>query len=394
MSPRSVPIFLSHGFRLFFLAAPAYAALAVVYWVLVLAAGLSVPPLLAPSVWHGHEMLYGFGVAAIGGFFLTAAPNWTAGTPLRGMPLAVLFGIWIAGRAAVWGTAIVPAWLVAVVDLAFLPGLLVAIFVPLVAKGLRRQLVFAPIVIVLWLGDVLLWAGVLGVSAVDPSWCLRLGIYAVVVLITVMGGRVIPSFTANYLKRRDESDPIVPAAALDKAVILATVAVLGLGLAGVAGVVAGTLFAALAVLHAARMSRWQGMATLGEPILWALHAGYAWLVIGFALIAAVAFGAPIAPDAPLHALTIGGMGGLMLAVMSRATLGHTGRPIAAAVPVVAAYVLLHAAAVVRVFGPMVVPHLYLEDIAVAGALWAIAFALFAVWAIPIMMRPRIDGRPG
>ncbi len=394
VSPRPTPVFWSHGFRPFFLAAPVYAVLAILYWILVLGADLPLPPDFGPSLWHGHEMLYGFGAATVAGFFLTATPNWTGSDPIRGLPLALLFAAWCGGRVAVWVAGAMPLWLVAIVDLAFLPLLVAFVFVPVVTSGLRRQLVFVPILVVLWLGNLLLWADLLGFAVPDPSWSLRLGIYVVVVLITIMGGRVIPSFTSNYLKQRDRADTEARTAPFEKAVIPATVLVLALDLAGLDGIIGGVLLTALALLHAIRMGYWRGTAVLDEPMLWSLHAGYAWLVIGFALTAAAYLNASIPSTAPLHALTIGGMGGLMLAVMSRATLGHSGRPIVATRLVVVAFVLLHAAAILRVFGPMVAPGLYLEDVVVAGVLWAVSFALFAVRTLPIVLRPHVDGRPG
>ncbi len=389
-----MPILLSFGFRPFFLAAPAYAVIAVGSWIVALGLGLALPPALDPVLFHGHEMVYGFAAAVVAGFFLTVTPSWTGGGALTGVALSSLVALWLLGRVAMWMSALLPTTLVALVDLTFLPALIAAVVAPILTKGLRRQVIFIPILGIFWVGDLLIWLDRLGIVAVDPTWSLSLGIYALVILIVVMGGRVIPSFTSSYLKRASRPDRVVFYPRMDKVAILATVGVLVLELAGSSGVLVGPACAVLAVVHLVRLYGWHGEVSWREPILWALHVAYLWLAIGFGLMAAAYLGAPIATTVALHALTVGALSGLMLAVMSRAVLGHTGRPIVAAPSVVAAYVLLHAAAFVRVAGAFMGPDLFIETMALAGVLWSAAFLLFFLSCLPILLRPRVDGRPG
>ncbi len=381
---------LSAGFRPFFLVAGGYAVLVVLAWFAVLGAPDMLPVGGDPVLWHGHEMIYGFGAAVIAGFFLTVTANWSGRGPLGGAGLVGLVVLWGLGRVAYWASAVLPAWVVGALDLSFLPCLVAIAMAPLIASGNRKQLVFIVIFGALWLGNLWVFLDWSGVAAVDGRWGLRLGLYAAAMLITVMGGRIIPSFASSYLKRCGVTDTIRFDPGLDRVVIIATLAVLVLDLAAGPSLLTGVLFLILAVLHGRRMVNWRPAAALKEPILWILHAGYGWLVVAFLLAAAadlLDFGSR---TLALHALGAGAMAVLMLAVMSRAALGHTGRAMKASPLIVVSYVLINAAVLARAVVPAFLPDFLGAAMALSALLWVGAFTLFVIVYAPILTGPRAD----
>ena len=387
-----VPAFLSYGFRPFFLlgAAWAIAALAIVLAALAFGAWPAAAPPLGR--WHGHEMLFGFVAAAVAGFLLTAVPTWTGTPPLRGAPLAWLAALWLAGRAVMlpWLELWDGAW--ALVDAAFFPALALAVGAPLVRTRNYRNLQFIAFLLVLASADVLFVLGGAGQlePAIDP---LRLVVNIFALMIAVVGGRIVPLFTRNALLARGVKTAMTPLPWLDRASIAAVVAVLVGDLVLPSSFAAGWLAALAAVLHAVRLGRWRGGATLSMPIVWVLHAGYAWLPIAFALKAIWLLGA--APWAVnwLHAFTAGAFGTMVLGVMTRVALGHTGRPLVAAKAVTAAYVLVIVGAALRIAAPIALPAHYIELMAAALAAWAGAFAIFLTVYVPMLVAPRPDAPP-
>jgi len=386
--------FLSVGFRPFFLAAGGYAVLVVLAWFVFLGSLQSLPVAGDPVLWHGHEMVYGFGAAVMAGFFLTVTANWSGRGPFRGAGLAGLVTLWALGRVAYWASAALPAWLVGVVDLSFLPCLVVIAMAPVIASGNRKQLVFVVIFAALWLGNLWIFLDWSGLAAVDGRWGLRLGLYAAAMLITVMGGRIIPSFASSYLKRRGDPDTIRFDDRLDRVVIISTLVALVFDLAAGPSVATGILFLFLVGLHGRRVMNWRPGVAFREPILWILYAGYGWLIAAFLLAAAADLAGVGSRTLVLHALGAGAMGVLMIAVMTRAGLGHTGRPVAASRPIVVCYVLINAAALSRAVLPAFLPGLYGEAMALSALLWIGAFALFVVVFAPILTGPRADRHPG
>jgi len=389
------------GFRPFFLLAGAHAALALALWVVWLgvhlAGGLVDTVTIAPPPfqWHAHEMLFGFATAAVAGFLLTAVPNWTATAPVRGARLGLLVGAWLAGRAAVWMSATLPAGLVMAIDVAFLP-LLIALLAPAIIRaGKPRNLVFVALLLV-WAGSsALSHLGMMGVLDGGPMVGQRLAVDVLVVLMTVVGGRVTPAFTGNWLRSQGQAPGITPEW-LNAATIVAAVAFLLAGALGLPDVARGAVAAIAAVLSLARLLTWRGWAVRGEPLLWVLHLGAVWLTLGFALTAASALmGAEVVPSAAaLHAFTAGAAGTLILGVMSRAILGHTGRALATSPLLTLAFVIVTGAAALRVIIPVLAPQLYMEAVVAAGVLWVAAFGLFLVRFAPMLLSPRVDGRPG
>ena len=377
---------LGYGFRPFFLLAALYAVLAIPVWAAFLQ-GYGLPMRLPPLAWHAHEMIYGFVVAAVAGFILTAVPSWTGRRGFAGMPLLALVLLWLAGRVAF--VVPIPAGAVALADLAFLVALAFAILPSLVRSGNRRNFVFVGLIGLLFVANLRFHVD--GASSSEP---LVLAVNTVLVMVTLIGGRVVPAFTSARLKQRGLEVRIPGHALLDRTTVIATLAVLAVDVVSPGATAAGVTAACAALLLTLRLARWQGHRTLGEPILWVLHVAYAWLPIALALKAAWLLGGYQYAASWLHALTIGAFSTMILAVMSRASLGHTGRALIAPRIVVYAYVLITAAAFIRVFAPVLLPGNGITWIALAATLWTTAFALFLIAFAPILCRPRADGKPG
>ncbi|MGE5320708.1 MAG: NnrS family protein [Hyphomicrobiaceae bacterium] len=374
------------GFRPFFLAAGVCAVLLMALWLLVLRGTLS-PGELPPAVWHGHEMLFGFAVAVIAGFLLTAAQNWTGLRTPSGPPLAALFLLWLAGRLGFLVPGLPPA-LVAGVDLAFLPVLALTLALPILRAKQLNNYPFPFMLLALAAANALVHAEALGIAATAVLG-LHLAVFVVATMITVMGGRVIPSFTDNKLRTRARRwkslERLLPAATL-----LALLAVLA---APDSRVTAG-LAAVAAVAHAIRLAGWYTPKLWSVPLLWVLHLGYAWIPVGFALLALAAAGWGAAAGPALHAFTAGAIGVLTLGMMARVSLGHTGRQLEPPPVMTLAFAAINLAALIRVALPLAYPAAYAQILAAAGLVWIGAFGVFATVYAPMLLRPRVDGKPG
>lgn len=383
-APTPTPAVFAYGFRPFFLAAAAVGPLLVICWLAVLLAGHSMPRYFDPLTWHAHEMLFGFAGAMVAGFLLTAVPNWTGSRAVRGAPLIGLVALWVAGRVAPLLTS---SALVAVIDLAFLPALASVLAAPLLTRRDPKTLVFLPILLALWVANALTHAQAL-LGHPTAAAGLRLATGLIVLMIAIIGGRVIPFFTVRALPEqahRQHRWPAVEVVALACAALLPALEWLP------ADVVVGLCLAA-GLAHLARMGGWCLPGVWSIPLLWVLYTGYAWIPLGFFLKALAAAGL-VPATAATHAFTTGAMGIVGLGIMARASLGHTGRPLQPSRLTVASFVLLNAAALVRVGGPLL--ELSARPVLVgAGWLWALGFALFLVVYTPILSRPRADGQPG
>lgn len=398
--PARPPLMLAMGFRPFFLLAGLHAAFSLALWALWLGvhqlggmvdAVTIAPP---PFQWHAHEMLFGFSTAAVAGFLLTAVPNWTGTRPVQGWRLGLLVAAWLAGRAVVWLSAALPAPLVLAVDAAFLPLLALMQGPAIVRAGKPRNLVFVVLIALLATANVLSHLGMMEVLDGGPQAGQKLAIGVLVVMMTVVGGRVSPAFTGNWLRARG-IDPGTTPGWLNAAAIVSAVAWLAAEALAAPDAVRGGIAAIAAVATLARLATWKGWLARREPLLWILHLGALWLGIGFALSAATLLGVSAVPgNSALHAFTAGAAGSLILGVMSRATLGHTGRALTCDRPLTAAYVLVTVAAALRVFGPIAAPQLYLEAVTLGGLAWVAGYGLFILRFAPILMAPRVDGRPG
>ncbi len=383
---------LAFGFRPFFLLAGLAGALTPPVF-LAAYTGLIDADFGGPvTYWHGHEMIFGFVVAAVAGFLFTALANWTGRAPVRGATLGALVGLWLAGRAAMALAGILPAALVAAVDLALLPALAVLVLRELIRGRNRRNLPFPVLLMVLFAANLLFHLERLGVAETARPG-LYLAVHVIALLIAIVGGRVVPAFTTAALRRAGRDACLRSPPWLERAAIAAVAAVAVAELADPGGAAAGALALAAALLLAARLSGWRGLATLDQPILWVLHLGYGWLAVGFALKAAADLGGWLPPSAALHALTAGAAGTMILGVMTRAALGHTGRSLATPPAIVVAYGLISVGAALRVAEPVLAaPSVVI--LSASALIWAGGFAIFTVLYWPILTRPRVDGRPG
>lgn len=384
---------LRYGFRPFFLGAGLAAALLVPWWAASYAFGVHLGTDWPPTLWHGHEMLFGFIVAAIAGFLLTAVPSWTGARGFAGWPLAIVSGLWLLGRIAVATSQLWPLPAVAALDLAFLPALAILVAPPLI-RARNRNTPLLAVLAVLWATDAAFYWGL---GHRDDGASLRaliVGIDIVLLLITVIGGRIVPAFTASALKQRSIAGTLRAWPWITELAVGSMIAVILSDLFVPDGRIAGVIAALAAVIQAVRLAQWQTQKTLRQPLVWVLHLAYIWLPIGLAL-KAVALLSDAAPAAFwLHALTIGAAATMILAVMTRASLGHTGRPLVIDPVIALAYWLLTAAAAVRVFGLAILRVAYPEVILVAAFLWTAAFILFMWIYAPMLLAPRADGKPG
>jgi uncharacterized protein involved in response to NO len=388
-----LPLF-GHGFRPFFLLAGLWAPLGVGLWLAVLA-GLGLPDGPLPAArWHAHEMLAGFVAAAMIGFLLTAVPNWTSRRGYAGPPLIGLVALFVAGRLALLPGSPVPIGLAAPLALAALPATLLLLLPALAAA--RTPRLFGPPLLVLcfWAGDLLMLGEAAGWWGGD-TWRVGQLLMAnmAMALVGLIGGRIIPSFTLNALRKTGNPAEPRPLPGLDRAAVAALIGVVLVDLAAPDGALAGGVALLAALLVALRLSRWHGLRTRHQPILFVLHIAY-----GFVPLALATKAAWLLADAPwaIHWLHLQGAGALalmILAVMTRATLGHTGRDLVAAPATVAAYGLVALAALVRAFGPALTGD-WLVPLALAGACWLAAFGLFLAVHAPMLIGPRADGKPG
>ena len=386
--PHSGPALLSAGFRPFFLFSALWSALAVPLWLMSFAGESALPSVLPPLVWHVHEMVFGFAAATVAGFLLTAIPNWTGRMPLQGGPLACLALLWLAGRVGVLVSARIGAMGAALLDLAF-PFAFLCVVAREIATGRNwRNLPMLAALASLLLGNLLVHFEAVGIAA-TAQLGNRLGVATLLMLISVVGGRIIPSFTRNWLAReRPEIPPPAVFDRFDRAVITATALALVLWVLAPEGLLTPWAALAAGLAQGARLARWRGSATLREPLLWVLHLGYSWLALGFLLLALSGVVSLLPQTAALHALTAGAIGTMTLAVMTRASLGHTGRPLAAGPGTTAIYILVTLAAVLRLFAPLAEAH-YLFVLSLAGAAWSGAFGLFVlIYGRPLML-PRL-----
>jgi uncharacterized protein involved in response to NO len=386
------PVFFAAGFRPFFIGSGAAAALMLPVWLMVWSGGLEINLPVPPAVWHAHAMVFGFGGAAVGGFLLTAVPNWTNAHHVSGRPLIGLFALWLAGRAAELAAGVLPPLVVAVAELSYLPVLALLLAKPLIAAGKWRNIAFLPILAVLWVADGLVQAEAitgrpLGMAGI---YC---GIFVLLLLIAVVGGRIVPSFTQNWWRMQGKPVEVKPIAWIEKGGAAAAVVAAAVAQAHFSGTVgAGVVLLAAAAVHGLRLSRWHGAGTYANPILGVLHLGYGWLVVGLALLGLSSLWPGLPASAALHALTAGCIGTMVLAVMSRAALGHSGRPLEVSPAIVVAYGLVSLGTALRVVAPLTDA---VGALTIAGGVaWTAAWVLYVAVYLPIVIRPRADGRPG
>lgn len=373
------------GFRPFYLLASVFSACSVLLWAAQYSGWLPAAYLQGP-LWHGHEMLFGYTMAVVAGFLLTAVRAWTGQPTPVGAPLMALALLWVAGRVLVLTPL---SMLAAVVNAAFPAALAVAIAIPLLRARNVRNYFFIGLLMVMSVLVAALHLGLQGRFELPPVLGLQLGLDVMLFIMAVMGGRVIPMFTNNGVPGAGAArHALVEKLALASLLLLFMVDLLQLQ----SGIVA-TVALAAAIANGVRLMLWRSWRTFTVPLVWILHAAYAWIVVYLVLRAFSGYGW-LAGSYTVHALTVGAIGGLTLGMMTRTARGHTARPLLADGWELTCFLLIQAAALVRVFGGMVSASLYLPSIQVSGVLWAIAFGIYAVRYWPVLTRPRLDGKPG
>ncbi|MDV2967109.1 NnrS family protein [Nitratireductor aquimarinus] len=378
------PAVLSYGFRPFFLLGAAYSGLSILAWLPIYMGLLETRSLFLPVDWHVHEMLFGFLAAVVAGFLLTAIPNWTGRLPVQGTPLAVLVALWIAGRVAIYYSASLGWWQAAIIDNAFLVALTLAAVREIVAgRNWRNLKVLMPLAVLL-LANILFHVEVQTAGISDVS--RRLGLCAAIVLIMIIGGRIIPSFTRNWLVRENPGRLPVPFGQYDVASLVVSTAALTLWVFLPEALLTGVLLAIAAVSQAVRLTRWAGERTVRDALVLMLHIAYAFVPFGLGLLALSALLPESVPQAAgFHALGGGAIGAMTLAVMMRATLGHTGRMLKAGLAGGVIFGAVCVAAIVRVWAAF---EPGLAWVHISGTAWMIAFLGFALLYSPALLRAR------
>ena len=372
------------GFRPFYLLASVFSALSIGLWALQFAGWLGQPYLAGP-VWHAHEMLFGSTLAVVVGFLFTAGRTWSGQPTPTGLALMALAALWVAGRVLV----LTPfGWAAAAVNVAFPLAAAVGLAIPFIAARNQRNYFFVGILVLMAVAVFAIHLAQLGVTQL-PGWIgIQVGLDAVLFVMAVMGGRVIPMFTNSIAGAK-----ATKRAWLEKVVLGSTLALLLADGLGLRGLLLTLLTGLCAAAHFARWTLWQPWKTLRTPLVWVLHVAYFWIAVHLLLRAVAELGGVTASSAT-HALTVGAIGGLTIGMMTRTALGHTGRLLKASRLDVTCYLLVLGAALVRVLVPLLVPAQTINAVLVSAALWSAGFALYALTYWPVLTRARLDGKPG
>jgi len=379
------PALLSYGFRPFFLFGAIWAAFAMAVWPAVLAGSITLPTAFDPVRWHAHELVYGYVPAIITGFLLTAVPNWTGRLPVVGARLLLLVGLWMAGRIAVLFSAVIGPAIAAAIDLLFLAALGATVAREIIAGKNTRNLKTLAVLAILFLGNGISHAELL--LSLPAGHGLRVGIAAILLLIMLIGGRIIPSFTRNWLVRQGPGRLPRPFDRFDQFALAIAGAALVMWIAASEAAVTAAFAGGAAAAHVLRLWRWAGERSWREPLVAILHIGYAFVPIGFTLLVlSILRPDTVAASAAMHAWTVGAIGIMTLAVMTRASLGHTGGVLTATRATQLLYVAAIFSAIARIaagFGMARNPMLHL-----AAAAWVFAFAGFVAIFGPLLATRR------
>lgn len=373
------------GFRPFYLLASFFSAFSVLLWAAQFSGYLPSAYLQGP-VWHGHEMLFGYTTAVIAGFLLTAVRAWTNEPTPSGVPLMALAALWVCGRVLVLTPFAMTA---AVVNAAFPVAVALAIGIPLLRSRNVRNYFFVGLLVLMGVLTLAVHLALQGRFELSPHLGLQLALDVVLFIMVIMGGRVIPMFTNNGIPGTNATrKALVEKLALGTVILLFAADLLQLSQTAIAMI---ALISALA--HCVRLSLWKPWRTLTTPLVWILHAAYAWIVVHLALRGLFALEL-LAGSYATHALTVGAIGGLTLGMMTRTARGHTGRPLVADGFELTVFLLIQVAGIIRVFGGIALPGLYMVSVQLSALLWAAAFGLYVARYWPVLTRPRLDGKPG
>lgn len=380
---------LAIGFRPFYLLASVFAVAAILLWLAGFAGRLQLGTYLQGVFWHSHEMLFGYIVAVIAGFLFTAVRNWTGLPTPTGLALGGIAALWIIARALlVTG----PGELAVVMDVAFLPVIAVAVAIPILRSRNKRNYKVIGLLVAVSLLHLMFH---LALGGQLPAWLSRASLFAsidlVVILFALVGGRVIPAFTRNAVSGSNpRHETWLEVIAFGSLLMIVLITLLGDTLV-LARWIPASLFVVAAVAHLLRLALWQPRLTLGNPLLWMMPVAYSWLPVAL-MLRALAAAAVVVPSAWIHALTMGALSSLMMAMMMRSTLGHTGRKLVASRMDMAAFLALQAAALIRVVAGSAGN--YQTLVSLSGLVWALAFVLFLARYLPMLVQPRVDGKPG
>ncbi|MBF0623553.1 MAG: NnrS family protein [Magnetococcales bacterium] len=380
------PVWLAYGFRPFFLLAPLYGALAMALWLALQQGWIDLRPGPPPVTWHGHEMIFGFVGAAAAGFLLTAMPNWCQQTPLRGKTLLAITILWLAGRLVWWAGP--ESWTVgaALVDLAFPAALTLAAAWPVWRSRRWHQGIF-PLLLAVWCGANGLVHGDLLAGGTGTAG-LWLGMWALVWVIVLFGGRMLPAFTQAATLAAGQRVDLRPHPVAERLADWSLAPVLAGSLAWPEAPLHGVFLVAAGLLQALRLWSWRPWETLGHPLVWSLHVGYGFLTAGLLASGGMVLGLPLEPGQALHLLTAGAFGVTVASIMTRVTLAHTGRPLVVGPLTRTVLILLALGALVRVLG---VPD---WNLLISGGLWIVCYTILALLQVPRVLQPRADGKPG
>ena len=380
---------LALGFRPFYLLASVFSVVAILLWLASLNGRLHLGAYLPGMFWHSHEMLFGYIVAVIAGFLFTAVRNWTGLPTPTGLALGGIAALWLLARVLLVSG---PSFVAVFLDVAFLPLVAVAIAIPIVRSRNKRNY---KVIGVLAVASLLHLLFHLALGGQLPAWLSRASLFAsidlVVILFALIGGRVIPAFTRNAVAGSNpRHEPWLEVVAFGSLLLIVLVSLIGDAIAFAAWIPA-SLFVVAAVAHLLRLALWQPLLTLGNPLLWMMPVAYSWLPVAL-MLRALSTAAVVVPGAWIHALTMGALSSLMMAMMMRSTLGHTGRNLVASPMDMAAFTVLQVAALIRVVAGS--SGSYQALVILSGVAWVLAFALFMSRYLPMLVRPRVDGKPG
>lgn len=377
------------GFRAFFLLAGISALILMALWRSIYNGHFGLDNYYSPLVWHGHEMLLGYGSAVLAGFLLTAVKNWTENQTLSGGGLAGLCLLWLYGRITPYYAGLLPDPVIALVDLAFLPALAWHIYIPIMHARLYPLLSLVGLLLLMSLGNLMIHAQMLAYTSNSAEMGLHWVFGLLMILIIVMAGRLYPFFTDRGLPGTISlRSPL-----LDTLSIASSVAVVLLDVWSVSGGLLATCAIFAAVVNGLRVANWYVNRVWYVPLLWVLYSGYGWIILGFVLMALSAF-KWVLPSLAIHAFTIGGIGVITLAMMTRVSLGHTGRNLKASSLSAVAFVFINIAVFFRVILPIVVPDWYMIGVYFSTAFWLAAFSIFVTEYFPMWMQSRVDGKSG
>ncbi len=382
----------SIGFRPFFLIGSLVGALLVSYWAIIYYKGSLPAGYFDPIYWHAHEMIYGFAVSVVAGFLLTASANWTGSKPTSGSKLMILFFLWLAGRLcftlSLWEFPI-PQIIYFVVDMLFIPGLILTLAPPLLKARQFKNIQFLLVLSLLSLGNLLMHLAALDILDFNyASKGIYLGVHLILLILIIIGGRVVPFFTGNAITGVNvKIYPVV-----EKSVIFTACAYILIDFMEQESHYAAWVSLIAFVFNFVRLLGWKPWKTIGNPLLWILHLGYLWVVIGFGLVFLSDIFELLPRSVAIHAFTAGAMGTFIIGMMSRVSLGHTGRPLKLARGFVISYLLITVSGVIRV-GSGFYPDVYTDGILLSGLCWATGFIIFLFYYFSILVSPRIDSRP-